>query len=389
MSAHRIELESRPDDPRLRATAERGLALDLGVALAEARVLLTALPARYPRSIASPEEARRVVERLAELGIGATSAASASPVVPCATHSQLWGHLACTRCSAPLCAICLTHDGAGTCRACSGRTSRSRRFFHIRVAVLLAILAGVLLYAWGDIRQRELRTDWTRTLRVAVVLVPLERLDESAVSTLSTRTAALEERLAIEMQRYRQGPRPFSVELVAASRRAHEPPPVPPTEPDDWWGTLQFNWQLRRWTSRVDDEAALDADVFDARIYLAANDGQGNRTLNVEGVGQQGGRVGVVQIDLAASMVDVTLFVAAHELFHILGASDKYTADGHVSVPDGLADPDREPRYPQDGAELMARHRALSADKAVMPESLDELRIGRATAREVRWLNGP
>lgn len=384
MSAHAIALESRPEDPRARANAERGLALALGVPLADAAMLLAALPAQYPRQAASADEARRVIERLAELGITARSAAATTPSVPCAAHPELWGHLSCTRCSKALCAICLAHDGAGTCRRCSGRTSRSRRFFYIRVAVLLAILGGVLLYAWGDIRQRELRTDWTRTLRVAVVLVPLEALDERAVNTLSARSKALEEQLAVEMQRYRQGARPFSVELVTVKRGVHEPPPLAPTEADDWWGMLAFNWQLRRWTSAVDDDADLDADVFDARIYLAAKNGQG-RTLSVEGVGQEGGRIGVVQIDLAASMVDVTLFVAAHELFHILGATDKYTPDGRVSVPDGLADPDRQPLYPQDGAELMARHRALGPDKAVLPERLEELRIGPATAHEVRW----
>jgi hypothetical protein len=254
------------------------------------------------------------------------------------------------------------------------------------VSVLLAILAGVLLYAWGDIRRRELRTDWKRTLRVVLVLAPLEPLEEDAVSTLRTGTKLLEQRLADEMKRYRRGKRPFSVTLVALPHGTVDPPPRPPADPDDWLGTLGFNWELRRWIGAVDDRADVDADLFDARVYLAATNGDGIRTLSVEGTGQQGGRVGVVNIDLASSMVDLTLFVAAHELFHILGATDKYDADGNVMLPDGLADPERTPLYPQDGAELMARHRAIGPSDSVMLESLDELRIGPATAREVRWV---
>ena len=39
--------------------------------------------------------------------------------------------------------------------------------------MLLVILAGVLLYAWRDVRSRSLRNDWSRTLDVAFVFVLL------------------------------------------------------------------------------------------------------------------------------------------------------------------------------------------------------------------------
>jgi len=94
-----------------------------------------------------------------------------------------------------------------------------------------------------------------------------------------------------------------------------------------------------------------------------------------------------VEVELDRSMVDFALFVATHELMHTLGATEKYDAAGHVLVPAGLADPDQEPRYPQGRAEIMARSRAVAEGSEVPPESLDELAIGLATAREIGWVN--
>jgi hypothetical protein len=105
----------------------------------------------------------------------------------------------------------------------------------------------------------------------------------------------------------------------------------------------------------------------------------------VEGVSQQGGWVGIVEVELDESMVDFALFVATHELLHTLGASDKYDANGTI-VPDGLAEPDRSPLYPQRFVEVMARHRPIAPGHEVPPDSLTELRVGAVTAREIGWL---
>ena len=47
-----------------------------------------------------------------------------------------------------------------------------------------------------------------------------------------------------------------------------------------------------------------------------------------------------------------TCAIVAHELCHPLGATDKY--DGVSVWPQGYVEPDREPRYPQRKAEIMA-----------------------------------
>ncbi len=124
---------------------------------------------------------------------------------------------------------------------------------------------------------------------------------------------------------------------------------------------------------------------YDARIYLVLKPVKREATAFVEGESEEGGRVGVARADIDQGMIDFALIVAAHELFHTLGASDKYDAAGHATFPDGFAEPRRIPLYPQPGAELMARNLPLSPTSERPPDTLEELWVGDATATEIGW----
>ena len=91
-------------------------------------------------------------------------------------------------------------------------------------------------------------------------------------------------------------------------------------------------------------------------------------------------------MELAPDMVDLTLFVVAHELMHTLGATDKYDASERAVVPAGLVEPNRQPLYPQAFVEVMARNRPISQSAEAVPQTLDELGVGEVTAREIGWL---
>jgi len=84
-------------------------------------------------------------------------------------------------------------------------------------------------------------------------------------------------------------------------------------------------------------------------------------------------------------MVDFALTVVTHELFHTLGATDKYDANGRTLRPSGLVEPNRSPLFPQPLLDVMARNRPIADAAEVPPESLDELAVGPATAREIGW----
>jgi hypothetical protein len=162
--------------------------------------------------------------------------------------------------------------------------------------------------------------------------------------------------------------------------------PIPkPPEDDGLVAGARYAWDLSRFTSRIDEAASVHDSAFDSRIYILATRPVSAERKMVEGASQLGGRVGVVAVELDSTMVDLALFVATHELFHTLGATDRYDPSGQPLVPDGLPEPDRTPVFPQRFAEVMARHRAKSPTTSVPPKTLDELFVGDVTARELRW----
>lgn len=256
--------------------------------------------------------------------------------------------------------------------------------FHVRLTVLLVMLLGVLCWAWRDVRSRHERNAWERPLSVAVVLVRRGGLDGAAVDVFRDRIAALQARLAEECHRYRPEPvRPFELTFFGPVDGDEDPPQA---GGDGLLDAITESWALWRWTSRIDRAAGLDAEPFDSRIYVAARAPKSADREMVEGESQEGGRLGAVQVDLDASMADFALFVVAHELFHTLGASDKYDATGHTLIPAGLAAPNRDPLFPQEQAEIMARNRPVAPRSESPPERLDELGVGPATAHEVGWV---
>ena len=134
----------------------------------------------------------------------------------------------------------------------------------------------------------------------------------------------------------------------------------------------------------IDARAGVGLERLDARIYLIMKPAEHGLGF-VEGESEYGGRIGVARADINPEMLDFALFVAAHELMHTLGASDKYDDAGRAIFPGGFAQPDRLPRYPQPGAEVMARNVPLAPGSERPPNVLEELFVGDATASEIGW----
>lgn len=264
--------------------------------------------------------------------------------------------------------------------------ARRTRAFWVRLGILLFVLFTVLLWAIRDTWTRRERLAWDHTLDVAVVLVHVsgtEPVEGAATTALDARVDALATRLAEEQRRYRQGsPPPFRFHVkgpVEASTAA-------PAPASDSFGDLARQaWDASRWTDDVDANAGVIASHYDSRIYVMIRKPESELHAAVEGRSELGGRRGFVEVELDASMVDLTLMVVAHETFHTLGATDKYDAQGRARFPDGFAEPTASPVHPQARAEVMARNRPVAPNEEKVPESLDELGVGRLTATEIRW----
>jgi hypothetical protein len=257
-------------------------------------------------------------------------------------------------------------------------------FFRVRVSLLLIVLLGVMLYAGNDWLRRRARRAWTAPLRVALVLVEREPVPAELIAKLTSRALDLERRLQQERLRHtgRDEP-PFSIVVKGPVSASSDAPRV---AEQDFAGLAKHSLRLWQWTRDLDARGQVEWRGYDARIYLVLKPARGGAPAFVEGESEDGGRVGVASADIDASMIDFSLFVAAHELFHTLGATDKYDAAGHARFPDGFAAPGQEPLYPQPGAELMARNLPFGEGAERPPETLDELWIGELTAGEIAWL---
>lgn len=263
---------------------------------------------------------------------------------------------------------------------------KKRRFFLVRVSVLLFVLFVVVLYAIRDFRSRRERTTWERSLEVGVVLVHANgtaAVDAVAIEALRERADALGARLEAEQRRHRPGaPTPFRFR-VKGSVDAPAPPPAPPS--DGLVDLARHAWAVSRWTKDVDERAGVVPEHYDTRVYVVVRRPTSAERTIVEGTSEQGGRLGFVDVELDETMIDLTWFVVAHELFHTLGATDKYDESGRARFPDGFVDPSASPPHPQRAAEIMARNRPIAPGIERVPETLDELGVGPATASEIGW----
>jgi hypothetical protein len=252
---------------------------------------------------------------------------------------------------------------------------------------LLAVLVALIIYAVRDYRSRSARREWQRPLEIALLLLERGAVQPAALELFQTRVPELERALEREFRRHGGDFRPFR---FARFGPVPEPGPTPDASSDPGpFEPLRISYELWRFARRSDRAAGLSGASFDGKIYVVLSPPRSSRRALVEGLGQDGGRIAVTAIELSEDSVDFGLFVITHELFHLLGAGDRYGPDGMALAPDGLGDPGREPLYPQDTVEVMARGRVLAPGRELPPSDLDELRVGARTAQEIGWGPAP
>lgn len=103
-------------------------------------------------------------------------------------------------------------------------------------------------------------------------------------------------------------------------------------------------------------------------------------------MGLQKGLIGVIHAFADKRQNPQNSVVMAHEIFHTVGATDKYDQHNHPHYPDGYAEPNKSPLHPQKYAEIMAGRIAVSDRRAVIPSSLKQVRVGETTAKEINWI---
>jgi len=160
-------------------------------------------------------------------------------------------------------------------------------------------------------------------------------------------------------------------------------PPSPPKNRHALLSVMLWSLKLRYWAYMNTPDDISNNDRI--RLYVLYHQAKSQQALE-HSLGLQKGLIGVIHAYADNQQNGQNQIVMAHEIFHTLGASDKYDQHNQPVFPDGYAKPQQKPLYPQRYAEIMAGRRALSKNSAEMPKRLRHVVVGQATAKEINWL---
>lgn len=249
----------------------------------------------------------------------------------------------------------------------------------LRIAVLLLILLFVALNTYFD---RVYSTDWNIPLRVAAFAI---NADGSEVTQRYIRQQSTDTFQPIETF-FEQKAKDYGLQMERPIRLTPAPPlsQQPPELARDPGVLSAALWSLRMrfWAWRVD---APPGPAPDIKLFVLYHDPAISPSIP-HSLGVQKGLFAVAHVFADASMQGSNDTVIAHELLHTLGATDKYDLrTNQPTQPDGYAEPDRQPLYPQAFAELMGGRVPVSSTEATTPESLEQVIVGAKTASEIGW----
>jgi hypothetical protein len=249
----------------------------------------------------------------------------------------------------------------------------------LRIAILLLIL---LVVAANTYFARVYSTDWNIPLYVAVFPINADGSAVSAQYMLQQRPDSFQDIEAFfdeEARQYGlQMERP--IRLTLAPSLAQSPPALAPDA--GMLSAALWSLRMRFWAWRVDAPTGRAPDI---KLFVMYHDPAISPSIP-HSLGVQKGLFGVVHVFADAGMRGSNETVIAHELLHTLGATDKYDLrTNQPTQPDGYAEPERQPLYPQSFAELMGGRIPVSGSESTTPESLQQVIVGAKTASEIGW----
>ncbi len=252
-------------------------------------------------------------------------------------------------------------------------------FKQVRILFALIILLFVSASAYLT---KERVTSWNKPLYVYVYPINGDgsQSTQSYINGLSdNRFAAISRYMSQQATKYiNVTTEPF---IISISPQVKSKPPLPPIGgniPQVMWWSMKLRFWT--WTHNTDPRPAPDIQIF--VVYYDPN--------NVErvphSIGLAKGLIGVVHAFSSNQYNQSNNIVIAHELLHTVGATDKYNLQTTQPIyPEGYADPQQRPLYPQHRAELMGGKIPTSKTQSTMPRSFRRTTIGPITALEIRW----
>ncbi len=260
----------------------------------------------------------------------------------------------------------------------SGSSKNLWKTARISLLLLVLFIVGMNTFMTG-----RWTTDWDEPLWVGIYPINggqkehisnfIDSLDETSFQTIADFFAVEAEAHGLPLAE------PFTIRLAPP---VAEMPPAPPQSRNPltviWWSL-----KMRFWVYQNDTFTAGPSP--DIKIFTVYHDT--SASLLEDSLGMRKGLFGVVHAYADYRHAPRTQVVIAHEILHTVGARDKYDMATQQPVfPEGYANPDRLPPYPQQVAEIMGRGIPISKTQSAMPPNLNYTVIGKQTAREIKWI---
>lgn len=251
----------------------------------------------------------------------------------------------------------------------------------VRILILSTIFLGLAFYA----QQQKLKSrSWTEPLQLTIY--PIDAENDPAIAEY---IAELDDSVFAPIDDFmRQQSEDYDLiadhptETHLGSQVEVLPPEAPP--PDAGYAAIiKWGIQFRYWVYRNTPDS--DSNIRRVRVFVLYHAAAKDKHLP-HSLGLDKGLVALVHAFADVDQDQQNNIVIAHEFLHTVGATDKYAADTSPVFPDGYADPDQSPLYPQSRAEIMVGRIPLSDTEMRMADSLQECVIGEKTATEINWL---
>ena len=276
--------------------------------------------------------------------------------------------------------------------------NRTRHYLRrLRQSLLFLVLLVVSVWGYLNHRADHHVFAWDRELEILLVPLvdPATDLADGGNAELMRRflsvapgggTLALERWFEDEYARHvRPVDSLLRIAVESPSRVASLPPPIP-----DLTDSFVARWRktaaFLEYFEDLDREHRLLQGAFDATLFVYFYDPERRSTfVEHHPVATRRRRFGVVFVPLELYSGGFYSALLAHELCHAFGATDKY-AGGTSVFPEGFAEPQNDPLYPQRHAEIMALGIPVASGVERRVESLSDCVVGDTTAREMGWL---
>jgi hypothetical protein len=250
-----------------------------------------------------------------------------------------------------------------------------------RIVCLLIIFASLAFYA----KTQKLKArSWTEPLEI--VIYPINGEDSPIVEQYihqldNTAFKEIDQFFKDEADYYGLDIEQPTSLSVGAIMREHLP--VSPTPGSSiirivWWAIKFRYWAF----SNTPDSKS---NLHRIRVFVHYHETKENKRLQ-HSLGLDKGLLAIVHAFASTDQEQQNNIVIAHELLHTVGATDKYNQSNQPLFPDGYADPNKRPIFPQLKAEIMAAKIPANQHESVMAASLSQCIIGNKTAMEINWI---